>query len=120
MLGAMQDQIQPGSPIQAPPAGPQQPHRAGIILALGIVGLVFGCGGWILGIIAWVMANADLAKMDRGVMDASGRSTTQAGKICAIVAVVLHLITLLIGIVWMVFVLGVMGMAAAAGAKGSP
>jgi len=62
------------------------PHRGGLILALGILGLVL-CQP--IGIAAWVMGNSDLARIDAGHMDPTGRGLTQAGKICGIVAVVL-------------------------------
>lgn len=74
---------------------PLKAHRGGAVLALGILGLV-GC--FILGVIAWVMANNDLREMDVGVMDPSGRSMTQAGKVCGIVSVVFALVPLCIGL----------------------
>jgi len=94
----------------------KQPHRGGIVLALGILSLLIGCAGWILGIIAWTMANTDLARMNRGQMDGEGRSATQAGKICGIVSVCLHALGLIIGLIWLVVVVGVLGVAATAGA----
>lgn len=90
------------------------PHRGGIVLALGICSLLIGCAGWILGIIAWTMANTDLAKMDRGEMAEDGRGSTQAGKICGIISVCLHVAGLLIGLCWLIFVVGILGVAAAA------
>ena len=60
-----------------------QQHRGVLILVLGIMSLIC-CN--LLGIAAWVMANEDLARMDRGQMDSSGRSLTQAGKVCGIIA----------------------------------
>ena len=98
-----------------------KPHRAGTVLTLGIVGLVlnFGCGlGWILGIIAWVMGNADLREMDAGIMDPAGRSNTQAGRICGIISVVLTIIGVLAFLAYMIFVVVVFG-AVAAGAAGA-
>jgi hypothetical protein len=86
----------PATPTQNPYATPQQfapapgrrpgqPHRGGTILTLGLLGL-FCCG--FLGIAAWVMGNEDLQKMNRGIMDPSGRGTTQAGRIIGIIAIV--------------------------------
>ena len=89
------------NPFEAPKAGidPQkgdgmsgailQQHRGVFILVLGIMSLIC-CHP--LGIAPWVMANEDLARMDRGQMDSSGRGLTQAGKVCSIIA--LGLITL--------------------------
>lgn len=62
------------------------PHRGGVILALGILGLVV-C--FICGIFAWIMGRNDLWEMDMGRMDPSGRGLTQAGRICGIVSVIL-------------------------------
>ena len=83
------------NPFEAPKAGidpqkgdgmsgaiPQQ-HRGVFILVLGIMSLIC-CHP--LGIAPWVMANEDLARMDRGQMDSSGRGLTQAGKVCSIIA----------------------------------
>ncbi|MBN02405.1 MAG: hypothetical protein CMJ77_25160 [Planctomycetaceae bacterium] len=83
------------NPFEAPKAGidPQkgdgmsgailQQHRGVFILVLGIMSLIC-CHP--LGIAPWVMANEDLARMDRGQMDSSGRGLTQAGKVCSIIA----------------------------------
>lgn len=69
----------PGTP---PPL--LKPHRGAAVLALGITGIMpcFVCG-----IIAWVMARRDLAEMEAGQMDSSGRGLTTAGKVCGIVGV---------------------------------
>jgi len=79
-----------------------KPHRGTLILVLGILGLVV-CGP--VGIAAWVMGNADLKEMDAGTMDPSGRGTTQAGKICGMIACILMILGLVIGVA--VFALGV-------------
>jgi len=91
------------------PVGPQdpaqmqmRPHRGGVILALGILGLVVCV---ICGIIAWVMGNNDLREMGAGMMDPSGRGLTQAGKICGMISVLLPLIVICIWLL-MVFVIG--------------
>ena len=78
----MEEQAQPPSaPTETQPVTqqPLRPHRGGVVLALGILGLVV-C--FILGIIAWVMGNKDLREIDAGTMDPSGRGLTKAGKIC--------------------------------------
>jgi hypothetical protein len=66
-----------------------KPHRGTLILVLGILGLVV-CGP--VGIAAWVMGGSDLKEMDAGTMDPSGRGTTQAGKICGMIACILMII----------------------------
>src|SRR6056297_725851 len=85
------------SEVPPPPAKPEYPqpaeyhedHRGVTVLVLGILGLVC-C--FILGIVAWVMGNSDLQKMDQGLMDPSGRDLTQAGKICGMISVILQII----------------------------
>ncbi len=87
-----------------------RPHRGVLILVLGILGIVLTCVP--LGIVAWVMGSGDLAAMDRGEIDPSGRSLTQAGKVCGIISVVLT------GLFVLGF-LGVMVIGIAAGAAGN-
>jgi predicted Zn finger-like uncharacterized protein len=73
-------------------------HRGGAVLALGIMGffgsLFVPMGGLVCGIVAWVMANNDLAEMRAGRMDPEGMGQTSGGRACAIVAVVLHIVAL--------------------------
>ena len=78
---------------QLPPQQPLAPHRGGVILTLGILGLVC-C--FICGIIAWVMGNNDLREMSGGRMDRSGEGLTQAGKICGMISVILWIIAITI------------------------
>jgi hypothetical protein len=109
-------------PIQSSGSIATRPHRAGTVLTLGIVGLVLtlGCGlGWILGIVAWVMGNADLRQMDAGTMDPSGRGNTQAGKICGIISVALAALGLVIYL-FMVLVMGAAMFGAATGGGLNP
>jgi len=76
-----------------------------MILVLGILGLVF-CQ--ILGIVAWVMGNGDLKEMDAGMMDPTGRGTTNAGRICGMIATILLIISAVVGLVFAIlFGLGV-------------
>lgn len=63
-------------------------HRGGLILALGILSWVVCC---LCGMAAWSMGNNDLKEMDAGVMDPSGRSLTQAGRIVGMISVILSL-----------------------------
>ena len=81
-----------------------KPHRATLILVLGILSLVI-CQP--LGIVAWVMGNGDLKAMDAGTMDPSGRSTTNAGRICGMIATILMIVGAVILV--LVFGLGLMG-----------
>ena len=81
-----------------------KPHRATTVLVLGILGLVI-CGP--LGIAAWVMGNGDLKEMDAGQMDPSGRSTTNAGRICGMIATILMILSVVVMIALLSF--GVLG-----------
>jgi hypothetical protein len=81
---------------QPSPPQPLRPHRGGVVLALGILGIVV-C--FICGIIAWVMGNNDLRDMAAGRMDPAGRGLTQAGKICGMISVILAIVGLFIWIV---------------------
>jgi predicted Zn finger-like uncharacterized protein len=72
-----------------------EPHRGGLVMALGIigvVGLVCPPVGTIFGIIAWALGRSDLGKMRRGDMDPEGEGLTQAGWVCGIVAAALGLL----------------------------
>jgi len=69
------------------PTNYPNPHRGGLILALGIIGFFIPCIGFAFGIAAWVMANSDLQAMNAGQMDPTGRSLTQAGMVLGILEV---------------------------------
>ena len=70
-----------------------KPHRGTLMLVFGILGLV-GCTP--LGIAAWIMGNGDLKQMDFGTMDPSGRSMTNGGRICGMIATILTALGLLV------------------------
>ena len=74
------------------------PNRGNTILVLGILGLIV-CGP--LGIAAWVMGKGDLAKIDAGLMDPTGRGTTQAGMVLGIIGTVLIIVQVGLGILIM-------------------
>lgn len=78
-----------------------KPHRGGVILALGLIGLVV-CHP--LGIAAWVMGKNDMAEMDRGYMDPSGRDLTKAGQIVGIVATGLMALQLVVLFIYLCFI----------------
>lgn len=73
-----------------------KPHRGNLILVLGILSLVL-CAP--LGIPAWIMGSGDLKQMDAGAMDPSGRSVTNAGRICGIIGTILMALGLVVGVV---------------------
>jgi len=72
-----------------------KPHRGTLILVFGILSLVI-CAP--LGILAWIMGNGDLKQMDAGAMDPSGRSVTNAGRICGMIATILLAVGILVAI----------------------
>jgi hypothetical protein len=72
-----------------------KPHRGTLILVFGILSLVL-CAP--LGIVAWVMGNNDLKQMESGAMDPTGRSLTNAGRICGIIGTILLGVGLLVAI----------------------
>ncbi len=74
-----------------------KPHRATLIMVFGIISIVI-CGP--LGIAAWIMGNGDLKEMDAGAMDPSGRSNTNAGRICGIIGTILFGIGIIVGIIF--------------------
>jgi hypothetical protein len=96
------------------------PHRGGLLLTLGILSIcaspvvvccgVFGvvpaAAGLVLGILAWAIGRADLAKMDAGTMDDEGRGSTQGGMICGIIGTVLNALGVVVAIGLLVFVIG--------------
>ena len=71
-----------------------KPHRGSLILVFGILSLVI-CAPF--GIAAWIMGNGDIKEMDAGTMDPSGRSSTNAGRICGMIATILIILGVLIG-----------------------
>jgi len=75
-----------------------KPHRATLVLGLGIVGLL--CLP-LVGIVAYIFGKKDLAEMDAGVMDPSGRGTTNVGRILGIVAIVYLVIQIVFVAIWL-------------------
>ena len=68
-----------------------QPHRGGLILALGLIAWLV-CG--LVGFAAWFMGKADLAEMDAGRMDPTGRGMTQAGYILGMIMSIFQIVLL--------------------------
>ena len=91
-----------------------RPHRGTLILVLGILSIVV-CGP--LGIVAWVMGNADIKDMDAGLMDPSGRDITNTGRIIGMIVSILMIagFVMLIGIFLIMTLFAVGASAAGAG-----
>jgi hypothetical protein len=104
--GPMGGQMSPGSGSGVPMyhRSFSTPHRGGLILTLGILGFLI-CG--ICAIAAWVMGNKDLAEMDAGVMDDSGRGLTQAGRVIGIVSIVLNVLVIGLSVILPLILAGV-------------
>jgi amino acid transporter len=88
-----------------------KPHRANTVLVFGILSLLV-CAP--LGIAAWIMGNTDLREMDSGLMDPSGRDSTNAGRICGIIGTILMILIIIFFVVVLSFIgfAGAMGYAA--------
>jgi len=82
-------------------------------LVLGIIG--FFTIPFAFGPMAWFMANEDLKKMDDGIMDPHGRSTTQMAKMVGIVNTVWAIVLLISPLVVLFFFGGLCCCGAAAG-----
>jgi hypothetical protein len=108
---------------QMPPIPPNyqqafmKPHRGGMILAFGLIGVLV-C--FPFSIVAWVMGANDLREMRQGLMDPSGKSLTEAGKIIGMVWVLIACIGFLVWIVFFVVLAGVGLAGAASGSRGGP
>jgi hypothetical protein len=74
-------------------AGMMEPHRGGTILALGLIGFFLFVP---LCIVAVVMGKADLKKMDAGLMDPSGRGSTNAGVILSWIAIGIAIVSIVL------------------------
>jgi hypothetical protein len=75
-----------------------RPHRGVLILVLGILGIF--C--LITAIAAWIMGKGDLAAMDAGQMDPSGRGLTSAGKILGMIFTILAIVGLVLQVILIV------------------
>lgn len=71
-----------------------EPHRGSMILVFGILSLVICLTTPILGPMAWVMGNNDLAAIRAGRMDPEGEGMTNAGRICGMIASILFIVGL--------------------------
>ena len=73
-------------------------------MVLGILSLIL-CGIF-AAIPAWIMGSNDLKEMDAGMMDPSGRSLTNAGRICGMISTILNILAVVL-----VFILIALGIA---------
>jgi hypothetical protein len=73
-------------PVGYGPTRYMQPHRGGLVLALGLLGIFF-CS--VLCIAAWIMGATDLREIRAGRMDQGGYGLTMAGMIIGIIGTAL-------------------------------
>lgn len=78
-------------------------HRGGMILALGILSVVFNVAG-VPGLLAWVLGSADLKQMNAGSMDPEGRGMTQAGMIIGMIMTILVMVVFVLTVGFIVFI----------------
>jgi hypothetical protein len=75
----------------------EAPHRGGLILALGLIGLVGGMSllglPFVLGPVAWILGNSDMREINEGRMDQSGEGLVQAGRVLGIISTVFLVLT---------------------------
>jgi hypothetical protein len=84
-----------------------KPHRGGMLLAFGILGILCCI---VFGILAWVMGSGDLKEMAEGRMDPAGEGMTKAGKILGIIGCALAVLGILAWIAMVVIGVAVGGM----------
>ena len=101
-----------------------EPHRAGLILTLGIISLaslVF-CAllGLPFGIVAWTLGQRDLKKMKANIMDPQGMGMTQAGKVCGIVGTIICSLYGLLCVGYIVFMVTMASITSYGSAPGRP
>jgi hypothetical protein len=93
-------------------------HRGAMILTFGILSIVLPvvliccCSGIVsagfglgFGLPAWIMGNADLAKMRKGLMDPRGENLTRSGWICGIIGTIIGGLCLVCGVGYFILVL---------------
>src|SRR5258708_11588570 len=83
-----------------------EPHRGGMVLAMGIISLAsilltMGIGGTVIvgiicGIIGWGVGHADLRKMRNNQVDPGGEGRTRAGCVCSIIGTLVNLLLVLV------------------------
>lgn len=71
------------APLSAASRGFVKPHRGGLILVLGILGIGINCP--IFCFLAWVMGSSDLNEMKAGRMDRSGEPLTRVGQLIGMI-----------------------------------
>jgi hypothetical protein len=84
-----------------------------------VVAMLMALVGAILGLIASLLGQRDLGRMNRGEMDSSGRGSTKASMICGIVGTVIGVLDMLCGIVFLILWIAGISLAAAGNVGGT-
>lgn len=84
-----------------------KPHRGGMLLAFGILGIPC-C--FIFAVLAWVMGNGDLKEITEGRMDPAGEGLTKAAKILGIIGCAVNTLGLLAWLAMLFFGVAFAGM----------
>ena len=84
-----------------------------------VVAMLLALVGAVLGLVASLLGQRDLGRMNRGEMDSSGRGSTKAGMICGIVGSVICVLDMLCGVVILILWIAGIGVLAASGAGGN-
>ncbi|MBI4965171.1 MAG: hypothetical protein HY913_17990 [Desulfomonile tiedjei] len=90
--------VEPGSDLSRKlvtggPTPPEDGGRASLVLFLGLLSL-FMCGP--LGIIAWIMANADLKKIRAGALSPRQAGTLKIGRALGIIGTIVFVISIFV------------------------
>ena len=83
-----------------------------------VVAMLLALVGAVLGLVASLLGQRDLGRMNRGEMDSSGRGSTKAGMICGIVGSVICVLDMLCGVVILILWIAGIGLAAAGNVGG--
>ena len=76
---------------QPDPSGNIDPHRGTLIVMMGIL----GSACFVFGLAAFVLAKGDLARMETGEVDDSGRALTKLGMTLGLVGVAVQAIVVI-------------------------
>lgn len=82
-------------------------HRGGMLLTLALLGLVCSCLP--TAIIAWILGNQDMAEINSGLMDPSGRGITQASRVIGMIGTGWGVLQLIYAIVMIFAAIGTSG-----------
>lgn len=89
-----------------------QPHPKGtMILVLGILSIVLGCGvvGLVLGIVTMVQSKPVLAEIDANPAAYNNRQQVNIGRICGIVGLIVGIVAIVFWIIYIIAIAAAVG-----------